>query len=59
MFEQVCNFVAENYGRPGIPFVIWSGAIEDASHERLEEVFREHLVDKVIEALTKDNTGGH
>ena len=58
MFEQLCHFVAKSYGRPDTRFVVWQGAIDTFSKEQVEEVAAEYIVDKVIEALTKENWGG-
>ena len=58
MFEQLCHFVAKSYGQPDTRFVVWQGAIDTFSKEQVEEVAAEYIVDKVIEALTKENWGG-
>ena len=58
MFEQLCHFVAKSYGQPDTRFVVWQGAIDTFSKEQVEAVAAEYIVDKVIEALTKENWGG-
>jgi len=59
MFEQLCRFVASSYGRPDTKFAVWQGAIDTFSQEQVTETARKDILDKVIDALTKQNPGAH
>ena len=58
MFLELSHFIASSYGVPNARVVGWSGAIDDFSQAQLSAMAEKTVIDNIIEALTKETTGG-